>query len=143
MKSITKYLSANPKQLSKRFPNIPKTDVIAHFLDSVGFKKIQYNKGSVVTIWKALSNEAKNGNYVYTIIETEVETENIFIFCNKGKISPNNPYFYCFSTIDGSTPTYDLADETAAITIDNKMSCLNSFYKFKDFAEYVNNFFEW
>lgn len=137
MRLLAEYLSTKVK-VSKGFPEVPKLEDILEFLKTNGFVEVKYvyNKSAL----KSLEDMAVNGHNAFTWLKNKDNDDEYWVrFCKSGKLSKENPVYFCRVTDDGHIKSSDIAYiEYCERGVEDKQ-----FTKYDEFVKDVNEFFGW
>ena len=136
--SIDEYLSTKVKVNKISFPDIPKLDTIIDFLKDNKFVEVKYadNKSPQ----KSLEDMTMNGHNAFMWLRNKSDDDEYWIrFCKSGRLSEENPIYFCRATGDGHRKSYDIAYiEYCERGVEDKQ-----FHKYDEFVKSVNEFFGW
>ena len=154
MKNINEYLSSaikDTKYLRDGFPTRPNYNEIVDFLQSEGFKLLNYNsqRSSLSAVIKYVTEHAEASNVPllcitnkdYSTYTGDKDKYTWIRFCNYGEISKDNPIFLLRLFRDGDS-CYQFGDIGPA-TIEVNDADRKEIKTYDEFVELVNNQFDW
>ncbi len=135
--SINEYLSTKVKVNKISFPDIPKLDTIINFLKENNFIEVKYTNNAPQ---KDLEDMALTGHNAFMYMKNNHDDDEYWVrFCKSGRLSEENPIYFCRATNDGHIKSYDIGYiEYCERRIEDK-----KFHEYDEFVKTVNEFFGW